>query len=108
MGFLPDGRGGPNSWSSDDLSAVCCWLNQASAKSGGLSRPWIEPGLFTLCWVPVLHADPGLEQVAEGSAVEELVAWTAIERLGPGILPCRAGVDQQSVGPLVRHQSATA
>jgi hypothetical protein len=43
---------------------------------------------------PVLDEHLGLEEAVEVSAVEQLVAQAAVERLDPGVLPRGAGVDE--------------
>ena len=45
----------------------------------------------------VLDQDLGLEQRVELPAVEQLVSELAVERLDPGVLPWRAGIDEDRV-----------
>ena len=47
----------------------------------------------------VLGEDLGFEERVELPAVEELVAYAAVERLDPGVLPRRPGVDEHRVEP---------
>ena len=47
---------------------------------------------------PVLDEHAGFEEVVEVAAVEELVAEPAVEALDPGVLPRRAGVDEDRRG----------
>src|SRR5271166_2129989 len=43
---------------------------------------------------PVFDDHAGFEQRVELPRVEQFVAWPAVERLDPGVLPRRAGIDE--------------
>ena len=44
---------------------------------------------------PVLDDDACFEEAVEAPRVEQFVAETSVERLDPGVLPWRAGIDEQ-------------
>ena len=47
---------------------------------------------------PVLDDHPGFQERVEAPRVEQLVAQSAVEGFDPGVLPRRAGVDEQRSG----------